>query len=634
MWSIWSAAMVSCAPAARSIAATSARKSAIPLFKRMLTSSAGTEIVRSKVDGITRVYGYSWVPDFPLVVVVGIAMSDVLAGNNREWSLDIVIGGASTVILVTLSWLLAKETKRRRQRELAAHAEEKVREQKILLDSAVNNMHHGLLMFDSDRRAVVINRTYVEMYRLSAEAATPGCSVRELLEQRSASGTFDGNIDRYIEDKFLRDSVTDRIFDIPDGRSIRIVHRALNDGGWISTHEDVTQQRKDETAIRAYAEREQLFIAAVESSDDAIVTETLDGVITGWNKAAERLFGFTSDEAIGKQIDIIVPDELRDEVRAILVKIKNNEKITHHETVRLNKDGGRIDISLSVSPVRSHSGVIIGAAKVARDICARKKAQEALLDRMARTIIDTALDAFLQVDESGTIIGWSPKAEIMFGWSEEEVVGQNVRDLIVPTASRDAHSERIAQFVRDAENGIPGRRYEAPSLRRDGREFDTEVSLSALRRRHGCIINVFIRDITERVRAEEQLQQAQKMESVGQLTGGIAHDFNNMLTAITGTIDILANAVAEIRSSPRSLLISDAPTRRGADGPPARLRPQAASAAPRDRPQCPDGRIGAATPGAGRAHRDRNAFEVRRLPGSCRSRPAQLRTDEPCDQRP
>jgi PAS domain S-box-containing protein len=310
---------------------------------------------------------------------------------------------------------------------------------------------------------------------------------------------------------------------------------------------DISERKRAEATLREYAEREQLFIAAVESSNDAIVTKNLDGVITGWNPAAERLFGFTPQEAIGKGIDIIVPHELRDEVRAILLKIKSGEKVEHHETLRVHKDGQKIDVSLSVSPIRSKSGVIIGAAKVARDISARKIAQEALLEseRMGRAIIETALDAFIQFDTSGTIIDWSPKAERMFGWARQEVVGKNLRDFIIPVEARDAHSERIAQFVRDAEKGALGRRHEAPSLRRDGTRINTEVSLTALRRRDDYIINGFIRDVTEKVAAEEQLKQSQKMESVGQLTGGVAHDFNNMLTVITGTIDILAEAVAD-----------------------------------------------------------------------------------------
>jgi PAS domain S-box-containing protein len=427
-------------------------------------------------------------------------------------------------------------------------AGEKLREQKVLLDAALQNMSHGLCMFDASGRIVLFNERYRAMMGLPAEFLQ-GLSLLDLFKYRRTTGDFVSD-----PEEFFADVMADvpagkwdtKTMESQNGRTLRVVDRPMAGGGWVATFEDITEWQKAQVAIREYAEREQLFIAAVESSNDAIVTKSLDGVITGWNQAAERLFGYSSEEAIGQSIDIIVPDELRGEVRDILAKIKNGEKVDHHETIRTDKAGRQIHVSLGVSPVKSQSGVIIGAAKVARNISARKKAQEALAEseRMGRAIIDTALDAFIQLDEGGTVIGWSPKAEAMFGWSREEIVGCKLSDLIVPEANRAAFSERIVQFLHGAADGNPGKRYESQSLRRDGSKLDTEVSLTALRRRDGTIINAFIRDITDKTAAEQQLRQSQKMESVGQLTGGIAHDFNNMLTVITGTIDILADAVS------------------------------------------------------------------------------------------
>ncbi|HLQ89727.1 MAG TPA: PAS domain S-box protein [Xanthobacteraceae bacterium] len=310
---------------------------------------------------------------------------------------------------------------------------------------------------------------------------------------------------------------------------------------------DVSERKRGEAELRRYAEREQLFIAAIESSSDAIVTETLDGIITGWNSGAERLFGYTPSEAINQSVGIIVPLNLRSDVHSILEKVARGIKIENHETVRISRDGRRIDVSLSISPVKSVSGVIIGVATVVRDITGKNAARLALLEseEMARGIIDTALDAFLQIDESATIIDWSPKAEAMFGWPRNEVVRRKIHDFIVPPANRAEHARRLAQFLMDAKSGILGRRFEAPTLRRDGKVIDTEISLTALRRGNGYVINAFLRDVTEKKAGEDQLRQAQKMEAVGQLTGGIAHDFNNMLTVITGTIDILADEVAD-----------------------------------------------------------------------------------------
>jgi PAS domain S-box-containing protein len=310
---------------------------------------------------------------------------------------------------------------------------------------------------------------------------------------------------------------------------------------------DISERKRTEAALRDYAEREQLFIAAVESSNDAIVTKTLDGVITGWNPAAERLFGFTAQEAVGKSIDMIVPDDLRIEVRGILEKIRRAEKVEHHETVRTTKDGRRIDVSLSISPIKSPSGAIIGAAKVARNITEGKRAQEKLLEseQMARGIIAHALEAFIQLDDDGYVLEWNPQAEAIFGWSRQEAVGSSLTTLFLPEEFSPRYLKLSARLRQADDNESAGERFELEAVRKDGRKIKIEVSLTALRRRTGYVFNSFVRDVTERILADDRLRQGQKMEAIGQLTGGIAHDFNNMLTVITGTIDILADAVSD-----------------------------------------------------------------------------------------
>jgi PAS domain S-box-containing protein len=161
---------------------------------------------------------------------------------------------------------------------------------------------------------------------------------------------------------------------------------------------DISERKRSEAALQQFAERDQLFVAAVESSDDAIVTKSLDGVITAWNPAAERLFGYSAREAIGNSIDIIVPAEFRSEVRMFLGKVRNGEKIDHHETVRVAKDGHRIDVSLSISPLKSSDGKIIGAAKIARDITAEKRNQRALAERSRELVRSNAeLEQFAYV---------------------------------------------------------------------------------------------------------------------------------------------------------------------------------------------------------------------------------------------
>ena len=139
----------------------------------------------------------------------------------------------------------------------------------------------------------------------------------------------------------------------------------------LGTLVDVTQQRE--------AERNEALLAAiVESSDDAIISKTLDGVINSWNPGAERLFGYTAEEAIGKPILLIIPPDRHDEERQILQRLRRGERIDHYETERVAKNGRRIDISLTSSPIHDASGRIIGASKTARDITQRKADEKAL----------------------------------------------------------------------------------------------------------------------------------------------------------------------------------------------------------------------------------------------------------------
>jgi PAS domain S-box-containing protein len=143
-----------------------------------------------------------------------------------------------------------------------------------------------------------------------------------------------------------------------------------------------------------------LLAAIVQSSDDAIVSKTLDGRILSWNAGASRIFGYTAEEVIGRPITIIIPPELHDEERRILNQVRGGHRIEHFDTIRIAKDGRRIPISLTVSPVRDSRGVIIGASKVARDVSERKRAEQALLASEGRLAAEA--DALAKLNELST----------------------------------------------------------------------------------------------------------------------------------------------------------------------------------------------------------------------------------------
>jgi PAS domain S-box-containing protein len=160
-----------------------------------------------------------------------------------------------------------------------------------------------------------------------------------------------------------------------------------------------------------------------------------------------------------------------------------------------------------------------------------------------RTVIETALDAFILMDQSGRVLEWNPKAEDMFGWPAKEAVGRAVMEMIVPPEHRQAHGEGLQRFLMTGEHRVLRQRIEITALRRDGTEIPVELMIVPFQSEGVWLFSGFIRDLTERKQAEEQLRQAQKMEAVGQLTGGLAHDFNNLLTAMITSLDLLEREV-------------------------------------------------------------------------------------------
>jgi len=250
----------------------------------------------------------------------------------------------------------------------------------------------------------------------------------------------------------------------------------------------------------------------------------------------------------------------------------------------------RRNIIANARPLKDENGALRGAVTVLRNVTEQKRAHRSLVDseQMAQAIINTAIDAFIQrmIQASSSTGARTPKP--CSDGAGGEAVGAKADDLIVPELQRDANNHWVGKFLRDVGSGAKGWRFEAPLLHRDGSEIFTEMSLTELRRGEDHIINAFIRDISQKRAAEEQLIQAQKMESVGQLTGGIAHDFNNMLTVSPGrsrSWPKLSRTTLISRAS--WTLISEAGRPGdGAHREPARICAKAALAARRGRRQC------------------------------------------------
>jgi PAS domain S-box-containing protein len=162
-----------------------------------------------------------------------------------------------------------------------------------------------------------------------------------------------------------------------DGREVIVDSRMqLLDDTVLEVNRDITDRKQIENALDEIEQRLRWSASIVESSDDAIVSKNLDGIVTSWNKGAERIFGHTAAEVIGQPITIVIPEDRRDEERDILTRIRRGQRIEHFETVRQRKDGSLIVVSLTVSPVKNAEGKVVGASKIARDITEQKRTQD------------------------------------------------------------------------------------------------------------------------------------------------------------------------------------------------------------------------------------------------------------------
>jgi PAS domain S-box-containing protein len=319
--------------------------------------------------------------------------------------------------------------------------------------------------------------------------------------------------------------------------------------------EDRTQELEEASAKLHESERD--FRMLVQSvSDYAIFMLDRDGFIISWNPGAERIKGYKADEIIGQHFSLFYtePDRANGLPQRALATAAREGRY-EAEGWRVHKDGRLFWASVIIDPIRDDAGRLVGFAKVTRDITERRKAQEALTEsaELARGIIDSALDAFVQIDDTGIVLEWNAQAEAVFGWSRQDAVGKSLATLILPPSDRARHRKGLERFLRNGAGRILGRRVQMQALRRDGKEITVELSITALRRGERYLFNGFVRDLTEKFAAEAQLHHALKMETIGQLTGGVAHDFNNLLTAIIGNLEVLATKVPERGSAARCL---------------------------------------------------------------------------------
>ena len=306
--------------------------------------------------------------------------------------------------------------------------------------------------------------------------------------------------------------------------------------GFIAVKQDVTRRREEQ-------EKQNLLASMVESSDDAIIGRTPDGIIMSWNPGAQKLFGYRAEEVVGKHVGILATAEKLQVVYDTIDRIKRGGAVPAFDGTGLTKDGRRIAISASISPVKDAQGKLIAAVTILRDITERKRAEE--VRALLALVVESTDDAIVAADGDYNILSWNKGAQNIYGYRAQEVIGKPVTTLVPP--------ERVTEFENMYARIMQGEtisQFESVRVRKDGRRMDVSLTYSPLKDFHGQIIGVsgIVRDITKAKATERALRETEEkltrlVDSIPEVAWTV--DAQHKLTFISSNVETLLGYAVE-----------------------------------------------------------------------------------------
>jgi two-component system sensor kinase FixL len=288
-------------------------------------------------------------------------------------------------------------------------------------------------------------------------------------------------------------------------------------------------------------ESDRILAAVLNASDDAIIATDLTGKVFTWNRGAERIYGYSAREFVGRSLGDLFPATQHGEQASILGRIAAGSRVDPHDSVHLVKGGHRIEVLMTVSPILDAGERVVGAAVTARDQTGQHRTERNLRSSEARgrAIIETAVDAIILIDRRGCIESFNPAAERLFGYPAAEVIGRNVSTLM-PEPYASEHDHYLRRYSMTGKRHIIGIGREVTARRRDGTTFPGHLSVAELSIEGEVKFTGIVRDLTDRVKLEMKLREESGLVRLGELAAVLAHEVKNPLAAVSGAIQVLS----------------------------------------------------------------------------------------------
>jgi PAS domain S-box-containing protein len=291
-----------------------------------------------------------------------------------------------------------------------------------------------------------------------------------------------------------------------------------------------------------------LLASIVESSDDAIISKDINGLVTSWNAGAARIFGYSSEEMIGKPVSVLAPPDRADEMTKILERIRKGERIEHYQTVRRAKNGQLLNISLTVSPIRDADGHIIGASKVARDVTREVRFARELAEQREhlRVMLQSIGDGVIATDDTGAVTYLNSVAEDLTRWRNTEAIGKPLQQVFRIINEESRHRLRSPAQAVLHEGRTLGLSNNTILIAKDGRERTIENNAAPIRNDLGIITGVVIifRDVTEQHAKKKLEHQAEELRRVNDELSRFAYIVSHDLREPLRNISIFSELVA------------------------------------------------------------------------------------------